>query len=70
LELVSVYIPKQMIMEEGANFVDILKAMSEEDILKKQLAIEQIAPRLQYAVVSILDIFHSLSHSLTLTTLI
>jgi hypothetical protein len=59
-----------MIMEEGANFVDILKAMSEEDILKKQLAIEQIAPRLQYAVVSILDIFHSLSHSLTLYTLI
>ena len=70
MELVSVYIPKQMIMEEGANFVDILKAMSEEDILKKQLAIEQIAPRLQYAVVSILDIFHSLSHSLTLYTLI
>lgn len=48
---VSVYMPKQMIMEENANFLDILKAITPEELLKKQLAIERIASRLQYSLV-------------------
>lgn len=47
------YIPKQSIMEENANFLDILKAIPAEELRAKQKAIERIAPRLQYSVVSV-----------------
>ena len=50
-EDVSVFIPKQSIMEGGANYLDILKGISDEEIMRKQRAIEAVAPRLQYSVV-------------------
>lgn len=51
VDAVSVYIPIKSINIEGANFIDILKKIPKEDILKKQKLIESIAPRLQYSVV-------------------
>lgn len=48
---VAVYIPKQAILEQGANFLDILKAITPEELRKKQQKIEEIASRLQYSVV-------------------
>ena len=51
---VSVFIPKQQVQEVGVNFLSILKKISPEDLLKKQLAIARIAPRLQYSNVRIL----------------
>ena len=49
--MVTVYIPQQSILEDKKNYMDILKAIPPEELLKKQLAIEKIAPRLQYSVV-------------------
>jgi hypothetical protein len=48
---VSVYIPRQSIVE-GANFLDILRDISPQEIARKQRAIERLAPSLQYSVVS------------------
>lgn len=53
---VSVYIPMKSINNQEVNFVDILKKISPEEIARKQKLIEQIAPRLQYAVVIIIII--------------
>lgn len=46
------YIPKQTIVERGVNFLDVLQAIPPEELRRKQLAIERIAPCLQYGVVS------------------
>jgi hypothetical protein len=51
LETVPVYIPKQAILEQGANFLDILKAIKPSEVKAKQNLIEKIASRLQYSVV-------------------
>lgn len=51
LSEISVYIPKQQILEQGGNFLDILNAIPPEELKLKQRAIARIAPRLQYAVV-------------------
>ncbi len=51
LDEVAVFIPKQMILEESANFLDLLKAIPAQELKRKQLAIAKLAPRLQYAVV-------------------
>lgn len=48
---VAVYIPKQMIMENNANFLNILREIDSKEVRRKQEAIARIAPRLQYAVV-------------------
>jgi hypothetical protein len=52
MDEVSVYIPKQAILEQGSNFLEILKGVKPEEISKKQAAIERIASTLQYSVVS------------------
>jgi hypothetical protein len=57
--MVSVYIPKQAILEQGSNFLDLLKAIPAETVRQKQLFIEKIASRLQYSVVSLLTFFLS-----------
>ncbi len=51
MSTVAVYIPKQAILEQGANFLEILKAITPEEQKKRQLMIERIASRLQYSVV-------------------
>ncbi|RYH32498.1 hypothetical protein EON65_00535 [archaeon] len=51
LDEVAVFIPKQNIMEQQANFLELLREISPEELLRKQKAIERIAPTLQYAVV-------------------
>ena len=48
---VAVYIPRQDVIDNGANVIEILKSKSPEEINAKQDAIEKIAPRLQYSVV-------------------
>ena len=48
---VAVYIPRQEVIDKGANVIDILKGKSADEIKAKQDAIEKIAPRLQYSVV-------------------
>jgi len=37
--------------EEGLNFLDVLKAIPEKEISRRQRLIAEIAPRLQYSVV-------------------
>jgi len=49
---VSVFIPKQQVQETGLNFLQILRTITPAELLRKQQAIERIAPRLQYSVVS------------------
>ena len=39
---VAVYIPMSKINNEGANFLTILKAIPEEEMLRKQAAIRKI----------------------------
>ena len=39
------------INEGGANFIEVLKAISPDELKRKQEAIAKIAPRLQYSVV-------------------
>lgn len=51
LEQVAVFIPKQAVLEQAANFLDILQAIPPEELRRKQELIATIAPRLQYAVV-------------------
>lgn len=51
IDEIAVYIPMKKINEEGANFLDILRAIPEEKVQKMQKAIEKIAPTLQYSVV-------------------
>jgi hypothetical protein len=53
---VAIYIPMKTINEDDANFMQILKDIPPEEVMRKQLEIEKIAPRLQYAVVSKLGI--------------
>jgi len=48
---ISVYIDLQAILRREVNFLDVLKALTEEDIHRKQAAIERVAPRLQYSIV-------------------
>jgi hypothetical protein len=45
------------INKEGINFLDILRAISPDELRKKQKAIAEIAPSLQYSVVYYVDIF-------------
>ena len=51
IEEIAVYIPRTAILKEKVNFIDVLRAISPEELRKKQLAIERIAPRLQYSIV-------------------
>eukprot|EP01038_Epipyxis_sp_PR26KG_P013775 gene13775-18478_t len=48
---VSVYIPKQSIVKDGNNFIDILSDISEKKIYLMQKSISLIAPKLQYSLV-------------------
>jgi hypothetical protein len=51
VEDVAVYIPMNAIMEEGVNFINVLKAITPMQLAKKQAAIRRLAPSLQYSVV-------------------
>lgn len=51
LQDIAIFIPKQSILEQSANFLEILQAISEEEVARRQRLIASIAPRLQYAVV-------------------
>lgn len=51
LEEAAVYIPATDVTENGVKFLDVLKAITPEELLKKQRVIERIAPRLQYSVI-------------------
>ena len=46
------------INEDAVNFLNILRDIKQSDIIKKQRLIEQLAPRLQYAVVKKTDFPH------------
>lgn len=48
---IAVYIPRTAILEHKVNFIDVLRAITPEELSRKQLAIERIASRLQYSVV-------------------
>ena len=48
---VSVYIPLKSINTGEANFITILKALTPEQVAKKQARIRELAPSLQYSVV-------------------
>jgi len=63
---VSVFIPKQQIQELGVNFLDVLKKISPEDLLRKQQAIALIASRLQYSNVTTAHTDHALLEIVTL----
>ena len=63
---VSVFIPKQQIQELGVNFLDVLKKISAEDLLRKQRAIALIASRLQYSNVTTAHTDHALLEIVTL----
>ena len=63
---VSVFIPKQQIQELGVNFLDVLKKISAEDLLRKQRAIALIASRLQYSNVITAHTDHALLEIVTL----
>ncbi len=51
MDAVSVYIPMKRINEEGVNFLEILRAIPDHELKRKQKAIEALAPSLQYSVV-------------------
>ncbi len=51
MDKVTIYIPMKSINEQEQNFLDILRAVPESELRKKQQAIQDLAPRLQYAVV-------------------
>ena len=51
IESISVFISKKTIVQDGVNFLDILTAIPGSELRKKQLALEKIAPKLQYSVV-------------------
>jgi len=63
---VSVFIPKQQVQELGVNFLDVLKKISPEDLLRKQQAIALIASRLQYSNVTTAHTDHALLEIVTL----
>lgn len=48
---VAVYIPMSKINSDGANFIQILKAIPPEELARKQAAVRRIAPSLQYSIV-------------------
>jgi hypothetical protein len=48
----AVFIELSSISSANNNFVEILRAIPPEVIRKKQLAIQAIAPKLQYSIVS------------------
>jgi hypothetical protein len=48
---VAIYIPMKSVNEEGLNFLDVLKAIPDKEISRRQRLIAEIAPRLQYSVV-------------------
>jgi hypothetical protein len=48
---VSVYIPLKSINTGEANFINILKGLSAQDVAKKQAKIRELSPSLQYSVV-------------------
>lgn len=48
---VSVYIPLKSINSGDANFITVLKALSPEEVARKQAAVRKIAPLLQYSIV-------------------
>lgn len=50
VDAVSVYIPMKDVIENDLNFMDVLRNISEAELLTKQKAIARIAPTLQYAV--------------------
>jgi hypothetical protein len=56
-----VFIPKQQVQESNLNYLEILRSITPEQLLKKQQAIARIAPRLQYSVVRALILSHPLS---------
>lgn len=45
------FIPKQQVQEAGVNYLETLRSITPAELLRKQRAIERIAPRLQYSVV-------------------
>ena len=45
------YIPMQAINVDNANFLDILRNISKEEVEKKQKLIRELAPSLQYSIV-------------------
>ena len=51
VDRVSIYIPGQSILEQGVNFLDVLRAIPYAKIREMQASIEQLAPTLQYSVV-------------------
>ena len=51
LKSVSVYIPMTEISENNRNFIDILKAIPADDVLRMQKNIETMGPSLQYSVI-------------------
>jgi len=51
IDAISVYIPLNDMISNNKNFMEVLKAISADEILQKQEAIRLIAPRLQYSVV-------------------
>ena len=51
VEDVAVYIKLSTVSGENKNFISILKAIPPEEIKRKQVAISDLAPRLQYSIV-------------------
>lgn len=49
---VAVYIKLSTISGENKNFISILKAIPLDEVKKKQKAISELAPHLQYSIVS------------------
>ena len=48
---VAVYIPMSKINSDGANFIQILKAIPPAELARKQAAVRRLAPSLQYSIV-------------------
>ena len=51
IDLISIYIPRQRVVNEGLNVLNYLKEITADQISKMQEKIERIAPMLQYSVV-------------------
>jgi len=50
IEDIAVYIPRAAILDQKVNFLDVLKAITPQELRRKQLAIEKVAPRLQFSL--------------------
>jgi hypothetical protein len=48
---ISIYIPAQELIDNKIHFLDILRNISTEQIIKMQQKIEEVAPTLQYSIV-------------------